>query len=101
MLLKLQHVQEEESLKQDTNKRKEVTFNPIPDKIVKEEDEVVRPGVALCQIQNLHWGDRDGDSIVEISSPWHLRVDDESWVPRVAPALCPDQVQWLQGNVQS
>ena len=43
-----------------------------------------------------HW---DGDTIVEVSSPWHLGVDDESRVPGVASALGPGQVQRLESNV--
>ena len=68
--------------------------------VIKEEYEVMRPSVTLGKVEHLYRGHGDGYTVVKISSPGHLGVDDECWIPGVAPALGPDQVERLQGDVQ-
>ena len=77
-----------------------VSGQPLPGPlVVKEKDEIVRPGVGLGQVQHLHWRHGDGNSVVEVASPRHLGVDDEGRVPGIASALGPHQVQGLQLDV--
>ena len=51
------------------------------------------------EVEDLLGRDGDGDTVVEVSRPWHLGVDDEGGVPRVSPTLGPYQVQGLQLDV--
>ena len=77
-----------------------VSGEPLPGSlVVEEQNQIVRLGVRVRQTEHVlgrHW---DGDTIVEVSSPWHLGVDDESRVPGVASTLGPGQVQRLESNV--
>ena len=77
-----------------------VPRQPLPRPlVVEEEDEIVGPGVALRQVEDLHRGHGDGDAVVEVSRPRHLGVDDEGGIPGVAAALGPHQVEGLQLDV--
>ena len=77
-----------------------VPGQPLPRPlVVKEQDEIVGSGVRVCEVEDLLRRDRDGDTVVEVSRPWHLGVDDEGRVPGVSSALGPHQVQGLQLNV--
>ena len=55
--------------------------------------------MGLGQVEDLHWRDGDGDSVVEVARPRHLGVDDEGRVPGISPTLGPHQVQGLQLDV--
>ena len=83
-----------------TKRLKFIPRKPLPSSLViKEEYEIMGFSVGLSQAEHLLRRDGDGHSVVEISRPWHLGVDDQGGVPGIPATLGPHKVQGLQLNV--
>ena len=59
----------------------------------------MRLGVTLRKVEDLDWRHGYGDTVVEVSRPRHLGVDDQGRIPGISSTLGPHQVQRLQVDV--
>lgn len=78
-----------------------VPWQPLPGSLVVKEKDKEEFFSCLClpllpQLQDIHGGHRDGDSVVQQTLARHLGVDDQGRVGGITTALGPHQLQGLQ-----